>query len=224
MESCSGRSGPGRSRATASGVSASPGFSMIQAQSSSPYFLSGTPITCDVGDRRVAVEVLLDLARIDVLAAADDHVLDPPDDVAVAVGVDGREVAGVHPARGVQRLGRPLGDRPNIRASPNSRACRARPASPRGTMRPASSTTFTSRCGWMRPTVETRCSRLSSTPRLEADRRGLGHAVGDGHLRHVHLVDHLLHHLDGAGRAGHDPGAQRRQVEPAELRVAHAWR
>jgi hypothetical protein len=35
--------------------------------------------------------------------------------------------------------------------------------------------------------------------RLEADRRGLGHPVGDGHLGHVHPVDHLAHHLYGAG-------------------------
>jgi hypothetical protein len=53
----------------------------------------------------MAVEEFLDLARIDVLAAADDHVLDPADDVAIAFGVDGREVAGVHPAVGVDRLG-----------------------------------------------------------------------------------------------------------------------
>jgi hypothetical protein len=33
----------------------------------------------------VGVEELLDLARVDVLAAADHHVLDPADDVAVAV-------------------------------------------------------------------------------------------------------------------------------------------
>ena len=46
----------------------------------------------------MAVEELLDLARIDVLAAADHHVLDAADDVAVALVVHGREVAGVHPA------------------------------------------------------------------------------------------------------------------------------
>src|SRR4029453_8803626 len=38
----------------------------------------------DVGMRE---QQLLDLARVDVLAAADDHVLDSPDDPAVAVGV-----------------------------------------------------------------------------------------------------------------------------------------
>src|SRR2546422_4437777 len=39
-------------------------------------------------DARVARESLLDLDRMDVLAAADDHVVDAPGDVEVAVGVD----------------------------------------------------------------------------------------------------------------------------------------
>jgi hypothetical protein len=58
-----------------------------------------------VDDVGVGVEELLDLARVDVLAAADHHVLDPPDDVDVAVVVHHREVAGVHPPVGVDRLG-----------------------------------------------------------------------------------------------------------------------
>src|SRR6266446_7985548 len=62
----------------------------------------------NVPDLRMAIKELLDLARIDVLAAADHHVLDPADDVAVAVRVDRREVAGVHPAGSVDRLARPL--------------------------------------------------------------------------------------------------------------------
>ena len=57
---------------------------------------------------RMPVEELLDLARIDVLAAADDHVLEAADDVDVALLVHRREVAGVHPAGlvdGLLRLG-----------------------------------------------------------------------------------------------------------------------
>src|SRR5579883_219269 len=46
----------------------------------------------------MAVQELLDLAGIDVLAAADDHVLQPADDVDVAFGIHRREVAGMHPA------------------------------------------------------------------------------------------------------------------------------
>src|SRR3712207_9121957 len=47
---------------------------------------------------------LLDLARVHVLPAADDHVLDPADDVEVAGVVHDGEVAGVHPAGGVEDL------------------------------------------------------------------------------------------------------------------------
>ena len=52
---------------------------------------------------------------------------------------------------------------------------------------------------------------------LEADRAGLGHAVGDRDLVHVHLVDDPLHHLDRAGRARHDAGAQVREIEAGEF-------
>ena len=77
----------------------------------------------DVG---VGVEELLDLARVDVLAAADHHVLDPPDDVDVAVVVHHGEVAGVHPPVGVDGLGGARRRRSSSPASPSSRGCRTR--------------------------------------------------------------------------------------------------
>ena len=46
------------------------------------------------------VEHLLDVGRVDVLAAADDHVLDAVDDVGIAVVVEIAEVAAVQPAAG----------------------------------------------------------------------------------------------------------------------------
>src|SRR6185437_4957639 len=55
-------------------------------------------------DRRMAVEELLDLARVDVLAAPDHHVLDPADDVQVPGLVHDRQVAGVHPPGRVDRV------------------------------------------------------------------------------------------------------------------------
>src|SRR3954447_17209715 len=51
-----------------------------------------------LGHRGMLVEDLLDLARIDVVAAADDHVLLAIDDEEVAVLVDLGHVAGVEPA------------------------------------------------------------------------------------------------------------------------------
>ena len=78
---------------------------------------------------------------------------------------------------------------------------------------------MTSTCGWMRPTVETRRSQRIVRGALETHRRGFGHAIGDGDFAHVHLVVDALHHLDRAGRAGHDAGAQRFQVEARKFRM-----
>src|SRR5699024_7245178 len=50
----------------------------------------------------------LDLLRVEVLTAADDHVLDPVDDGEVAVLVEGSDVAGVEPSVD-DRLGGLLG-------------------------------------------------------------------------------------------------------------------
>src|SRR6185312_8009434 len=55
-------------------------------------------------DGRMAVEEFLDLPRIDVLPTADHHVLDAPDNVAVAVFIHRRQIACVHPAATVDRL------------------------------------------------------------------------------------------------------------------------
>ena len=51
-----------------------------------------------LGDGRVLVEHLLDLPRVDVVAAPDDQVLLPVDDVVVAVVVHPGQVAGAEPA------------------------------------------------------------------------------------------------------------------------------
>ena len=142
-----------------------------------------------------------------------------PTMLAVALGVDRREVAAVHPAGGVDRFARALLVFPV--AAHHGVAARAQLAAAGRPARcgPSASTILTSRCGWMRPTVETRRSSGSSRPRLERDRRRLGHAVGDRHLAHVHPRDHLAHRLDRARRARHDAGAQRRQVVLREARM-----
>ena len=54
---------------------------------------------------------------------------------------------------------------------------------------------------------------------LERDRAGFRHAVGDGDVGEVHIRDALLHHLDRAGGARHDTGAECREIEALEFRV-----
>ena len=57
----------------------------------------------------VGVEGVLDLGAVDVLAAGDDHVLGPVDEVQVAVGVEVADVAGAVPLAVEHGLGRLLG-------------------------------------------------------------------------------------------------------------------
>src|ERR1700676_2900611 len=52
----------------------------------------------DVEHRRMAIKIFFDFPRINVLTAADDHILQAADDIAIALCVDHREIAGVHPA------------------------------------------------------------------------------------------------------------------------------
>src|SRR5207302_5265598 len=59
-----------------------------------------------VADFRMRVQELFDLARVDVFAAPNDHVLQPAHDVDVAVLAHHGKIAGVHPARAVDCGGR----------------------------------------------------------------------------------------------------------------------
>src|SRR3984893_19111697 len=171
-------------------------------------------------DLRVAVEKLLDLARIDVLAAADHHVLDPPDDVAVALGVYGREIAGLHPAGRIDRLARlllviPVAEHDRIAASQQIARRAARHDPPLGiddlyfAVR-----RYPSNC--RNPPLDRIVGRA-----LEAYRAGLGHAVSDCDLGQVHPLDRAFHDLDRARASGHDPGAQRGEIEFRKIRAVH---
>src|SRR5271166_2450057 len=66
-------------------------------------FVMQDPDHGNLGDRRVLIQDLLDLARIDIEPAADDHVLLPVDNVEVAILVDSAEVTGAEPAAGNRR-------------------------------------------------------------------------------------------------------------------------
>src|SRR5215467_3167674 len=50
-----------------------------------------------VADLRVGIEEFLDLTGIDVLTAANDHVLDTPNNIDIAINIHCRQVAGMHP-------------------------------------------------------------------------------------------------------------------------------
>src|SRR5450432_179865 len=156
----------------------------------------------------VPMQELLDLAWIDVLPAADDHILDTADDAAVAIIVDGCEVTGVHPAVGVDcfaglGLVVPIAQHHRVSAR-------------------AELTGFTARQG---PAIvaddlyfkvglnladrgDSQLDRVVAAA-LEAHRTRLSHAVGDRDFGHVHLGHDLFHHLRWARCSSHDPAAQR---------------
>ena len=165
----------------------------------------------------MGVEELLDLARVDVLPAADDHVLDPAGDVDVAVGVHHRQVAGVHPAGRVDRLGGllrlvPVAEHHRVAAGAQLAGLAAGQRPPGLRVDDLDLDVRVHPPDGRHPPVQ----RVVGAG-LGGHRRGLGHAVADRHLGHAHPVDDLLHHLDRARRAGHDPGAQRRQVVGVEV-------
>ena len=134
----------------------------------------------------MAVEKFLDLARIEVLAAADHHVLDAADDVAVALGVDGGEIAGVHPAAGVEHLGGllrlvPIAEHHGVAAGAEFAALAAR--------HDAALEIDDLDLEMRMDAADGRDAALQRIVdgALEADRAGLGHAVGDRDVAHVHL-------------------------------------
>src|SRR5439155_2083303 len=156
----------------------------------------------------VAVEKFLDLAWIDVLSAADQHVLRASDDVAVAFGVDGGQVAGVHPAVlhhfARSRFIAPVALHHRIAAHAQL-ACLARRYNVAPLIDDLGFEPRLNLTNRRHATLEGIGGRA-----LEGDRAGLRHAVGDGDLAHVHLAHHALHRLDRTGCAGHDAGPQAR--------------
>ena len=182
-------------------------------------FLVGHAHHLHVLHLRVAVQKFFNLARVDVLAATDHHVLDAADDVHVALGVHGGQVAGVHPAVGVNGFMRfggvfPIAVHHRIALG----AELATLATGHG------GTRFGVHDLDLQMRLHLAYGRYALVQRrvgaaLAAHGAGFGHAIGDGDLAQVHLLHHALHHLGGARRAGHDAGAQRAQVELGKARV-----
>ncbi len=168
--------------------------------------------------RRVGEEELFQLARINVLAAANDHVLVAPGNAHVALLVHARQVAGVHPARRVDGFGG--GRRVAPIAEHHAVATGAQFADLPARHHAAvlvDDLALQLRLGAAHgghPQFQ-----LVIRAGLQRHRAGLGHAVGDLYFAHVQFADDVAHHLDRAGGASHDPGAQARQVEFPALRL-----
>ncbi|MNP19888.1 hypothetical protein D3C76_1124410 [compost metagenome] len=171
-----------------------------------------------IGHRRVGEEELLQLARVDVLAAANDHVLAAPDNTHIALLVHHRQVAGVHPAFLIDAFGRGLGVVPVAQHhAVTPRAQLADLATRHAVAIGIDHLVLQPRLG--APDAGHAALQVVAGAGLQRHRAGFGHAIGNLHLGHVHLADNPAHHFDRAGGTGHDPGAQARQVELAALGV-----
>ena len=149
----------------------------------------------DVGllDRRVLAQRALDLGRVGVGAADDEHVALAAGDREVAVGVEHAEVAGVEPAVGVDHRRRRLGvlvvALHHEVAADADLALGARRRAPR---RVSVSTTLSSKSDDREARPEATTSRRVVEPRDRRDRGRLGHAVDRQDALHPELVDDRL--------------------------------
>ena len=112
-----------------------PGCGWTTATTRSPHFSSGSPMTAQSCDGGVRHQRLLDLGRVHVEAAGDDHVLGPVDDEQEVVVVEVADVAGVVPAVAPRPRPWPPGcgsSRPSpASCAPRSRRARRRAAARR---------------------------------------------------------------------------------------------
>src|ERR1700723_1813961 len=166
----------------------------------------------------VLEQKLLHFARVYVFAAPNDHVFDAADDIAIALRVDHGQVPGMHPSRLVQDF------RGAHRISPITlhhrvAACAQLTAHP---ARHGGATWIDDFDLQMRLNPPYRGHAAFQgivNARLKAHRTGLGHTVGNGHFRHMHLIDHPMHDRNRTRRTCHDPAAQTRFVEFPEARM-----
>jgi hypothetical protein len=155
------------------------------------------------GDLGMLEELALDLGRIDVESAHDEHVLDAVRDLQIALLVHDPDVAGVEPALGIDRprgLLRILEIAPHhvVSAHPDLAGLAARDL--------AAGLVDADHLGVReRATIGVR-DRLGIVSELAGGDRAaaLGQTVGLDHVFEAELVAHAAHELDGGRRGAGD--------------------
>ena len=170
-----------------------------------------------VADAGTGIEKFFNLARVNVLAAADDYIFGAAGDFAVVVGVHGGEVTAVQPAGFVDGVASRFGI--FVVALHHQVAAGAEFAR-RATGHDRTGDyihDFYFRMG--QGLADRRHAQFQRVVHrgLRDHRRGFGQSVGNGHLFEVHQVHDALHHLNRTRRAGHDSGAQRAEIETQKL-------
>ena len=174
-------------------------------------------------DRRVGEQDLFELARVDVEAAPDDHVLLAVHDVQVAVGVAGADVAGAEPAvasiaSAVASGGRSSPSSRCGRGSRSRRARRRRPPSP----------SLADHLDLDAPDRAGRSSRAAGPvhPVERGDGAGLRQAVAlqDGHAEP--LLERRITSTGSAAPPERRPGGRRSsrcRTRPVSSQLSSAW-
>ncbi len=161
-------------------------------------------------DGRVRLDGVLDVGRVDVVAAPDDDVLAPPDDVEVAVLVEAAEVAGDQPAVDPGPWPWPPGRRSTRAGRPGIRI-RTWPTSPAATGRPV--VVDADDLGrWQRLADRAGPAHRLAGWHEAVDRSGLGHAVVVGDQGGRHPLLQPLEHLGGERCAADRAELDRAQV------------
>lgn len=170
-------------------------------------------------DGRVGVEELFDFFRVDVLTAADHHVLDAANDLDVALFVHGGQVAGMHPAGIVDGFAGFLFVVPVLQHHAVATGAEFADLAAGNDVAGArvDNLGFQVRLGAAHGGYLL-LERVEGAG-LGRNRAGFGHAVGNLNFFHVHLAVDLLHYLGRADGASHDAGAQAGEIVGFELRL-----
>ena len=158
--SCSRRSAPWHHSRISSSVASLSGAEANPGDDDFAEAFVGNADDLHLADLGVRVEKLLDLAGIDVFAAANDHVARAAGDVEASVFAHHAQVAGVQPAVGLDHLRGSFGIAVialHHRVAANADFALHRRAAT-GLARCRASMTLISVCGMARPTVLTRIS------------------------------------------------------------------
>ena len=202
-----------------------PGAGRTNAATVSPHLSSGRPTTATDADGRVREQQLLELARVDVLAAADDHVLQAALDACSSRGRPsrpGRRCAASRRRRWPRRSAR--ASRSSC-ASRGSRACTIRRPRRSARCRPVSgSTILISTCGIGAPIVPDLSSIVSSGRVMRRDRRALGLPEHDRERRAQLALEACAPVCSGTSEPPEQTPRERRQVGARERSGARASR
>src|SRR5471030_190961 len=172
-----------------------------------------------VKNARAGIQKLFDLPRVKVFTAADDHILDSPDNVDIAVRIHRGEIARVHPAFGVDCLARPVGLLP---VATHDRVATSAEFSGLAALHGLAGQRVDNLYVEVRQHLTDRRYPLfyrGIRHALAAHRARFRHTVSNRDLGQMHVAYHPLHDLDRARRTGHDAGAQAAHIELRKARV-----